>query len=141
MTGGADTSRIEKWLATYEQLWRTPGTARLAELFAEDATYQQSPYDSPVVGLTAISDMWEAERQGPDEVFSMSSSLVIAGAETAVVRVDVAYGDPSKQEYRDLWIVRFGPDGRARSFEEWPFWPDKGRTPSSAANSAAGSPR
>jgi hypothetical protein len=39
--------------------------------------------------------------------------------------VEVSYGDPVRQEYRDLWIVRFAGDGRCASFEEWPFWPEQ----------------
>jgi hypothetical protein len=40
-----------------------------------------------------------------------------------VARVAVDYGDPVTQSYRDLWVMRFGPDGRCAAFEEWPFWP------------------
>jgi hypothetical protein len=69
--------------------------------------------------------MWEAERDGPDEVFRMTSDVVAAGGDTAVVRVEVGYGDPVGQEFRDLWIVRFAGDGRCASFEEWPFWPEQ----------------
>ncbi len=45
--------------------------------------------------------------------------------DTAVARVEVEYGDPKPQEYRDLWLIRFADDGRCRSFEEWAFWPEK----------------
>jgi hypothetical protein len=45
----------------------------------------------------------------------------------AVVRLDVRYGEPVRQEYRDLWVLTFAADGRCRSFEEWPFWPGKPR--------------
>jgi hypothetical protein len=43
----------------------------------------------------------------------------------AVVRVEVRYGDPVSQEYRDLWVLRFADDGRVEDFEEWAYWPDK----------------
>ena len=55
----------------------------------------------------------------------MTSEVVAADGDTAVVRVGVSYGDPVRQEYRDLWIVRFAGDGRCTSFEEWPFWPEQ----------------
>lgn len=134
MTAEVDARSVEKWVAGYEQLWRTAGTARLKELFDEDATYQHSPYERPFIGLAAIAEMWDAERKGPDEIFSMTTSIVARQGETAVVRAEVSYGDPVEQEYRDLWIIRYSPDGRCRSFEEWPFWPDKGPTPSNSSD-------
>ncbi|GAA4615367.1 hypothetical protein GCM10023108_23730 [Saccharopolyspora hordei] len=111
------------WVDRYERAWRTPGVDVLAELFTPDATYQQAPYRQPVVGLPALARMWEAERTGPDERFAMTAAPVALEGDTAVVRVEVRYGDPVTQEYRDLWVVRFAADGRCRAFEEWPFWP------------------
>jgi hypothetical protein len=60
--------------------------------------------------------MWEDKRDGPDEVFHMTSEAVAVEGDTAVVRVEVRYGTPAGQEYRDLWIMRFAEDGRCSSF-------------------------
>jgi hypothetical protein len=67
--------------------------------------------------------MWDAERESPDELFTLSSHPLAVDGDLAVVRVDVAYGHPVTREYRDLWVIRFAPDGRCHAFEEWPFWP------------------
>jgi ketosteroid isomerase-like protein len=115
--------QVAEWLDAYERAWRTPGTDPLRELFTEDASYSQGPYEETRVGLDAIGRMWEAEREGPDEVFTMESEIVAVDGDTAVARVEVKYGDPVKQEYRDLWVMRFAGDGRCSSYEEWPFWP------------------
>jgi SnoaL-like domain len=119
-----DRDHVTRWVAGYEAAWRTAGTEALAGIFAVDARYQQSPYDEPVTGLPAIERMWEAERDGPGEAFEMTSEIVAADGDTAVVRVQVDYGNPVTQEWRDLWILRFGRDGLCESFEEWPFAPD-----------------
>lgn len=118
-----DRAVVNRWLARYEVAWRTPGTADLADLFTDDATYLQSPYEPPVVGLDAIKRMWEAEREGPDEVFTLATDVIAVDGATAVVRAEVHYGAPPVQEYRDLWVIRFTDDGRSAWFEEWPFWP------------------
>ena len=118
-----DRAVVGQWLAGYEAAWRAPGTESLATLFTTDATYLQSPYEQPVTGLDAIKRMWEEEREGPDEAFTLATDIVAVDGPTAVVRAEVSYGDPPHQEYRDLWIVRFASDGRAAWFEEWPFWP------------------
>lgn len=120
-----DRATFGAWIAAYERLWRTPGTAGLRELFTDDASYLHSPYEDPIVGLAAIERDWEGEREGPDEAFTMAAEIVAVDGDTAVAKVLVRYGDPVTQEYQDIWLVRFAEDGRARSYEEWPFWPDQ----------------
>jgi ketosteroid isomerase-like protein len=118
-----DRAMVSRWLAGYEAAWRAPGTEGLAAIFTDDARYLQSPYEEPVVGLDAIGEMWQRERDSPDEVFTLATEIVAVDGDTAVVRAEVRYGDPVHQEYRDLWVLRLGDEGRCSWFEEWPFWP------------------
>jgi hypothetical protein len=74
--------------------------------------------------------MWDRERKGPDEEFSLDSTIIAVEGDTAVVGLEVHYAGPPPQEYRDLWILEFDESGRCRSFEEWPFWPGRPRIPS-----------
>lgn len=123
--GFMDRRAVEDWVERYEQLWRTPSTNRLVELFDPAATYLPSPWARPLVGLDAIARFWEDERDGADEEFAMSSDVIAVDGDVAVVRVSVEYADPGADRWRDLWVLRFAADGRCRSFEEWPFAPDQ----------------
>lgn len=114
-----DDASVEAWIDGYERAWRTAGTAGLGALFTPDGTYLQGPYRTPVVGLAAIAEMWEAERDGPDEAFEMSRQVVAVDGDTAVARLRVRY--QRGREYQDLWIMRFDAEGRCRHFEEWPI--------------------
>lgn len=118
-----DRQSVEQWVAHYERLWRTAGTEQLSEIFAPDVSYLPSPWATPVQGLDALGRFWEAERDGPDERFTMSSEVVAVDGEAAVVRVFVTYEVPRGESWRDLWVLRFAEDGRCSSFEEWPFAP------------------
>ena len=118
-----DRALVSRWLAGYEAAWRSPGTAGLADLFTTDASYLPSPYEPPVTGLDAITRMWDAEREGPDEVFTLATDILAVDGPVAVVRAEVRYGDPLRQEYRDLWVIRLDDDARCSWFEEWPYWP------------------
>ena len=129
-----DRAIVRRWLAAYEAAWRAPDTQGLAALFTEDASYRQSPYQEPVVGLGAIRRMWDKERDGPDEVFTIATDVVAVDGPTAVVRAEVRYGDPLRQEYRDLWIMHVVDDGRCSRFEEWPFWPGQPRAAADQGN-------
>jgi hypothetical protein len=117
-----DADAVQGWVDRYERAWRTAGTELLDDLFDADATYQTAPFDPPHMGIGAIRVLWDAEREGPDEPFTMTSSVVAVTDPVAVVRLEVEYGR-SGQVFRDLWVLRFGPDGRCVAFEEWPFWP------------------
>jgi ketosteroid isomerase-like protein len=120
-----DRVQVSSWVAAYEACWRAPGPAGLTGIFTDDAVYLHTPYEEPVAGLAAIERMWDADRDGPDEVFTLSTSILAVDADTAVVRAEVRYGEPFRQEYRDLWVLRLADDGRCRWFEEWPYWPGR----------------
>jgi hypothetical protein len=139
-----DRAQLTEWLEGYERAWRTPGTDALAGLFAERASYSTAPYENLHRGLDAIARMWQAERAGPDEEFSMSSEIVAVEGNTGVARVEVHYRRPDEKEdrddrqrseYLDLWIVRLDDAGLCVEFEEWPFWP-----PDQRGAPAAGAP-
>jgi ketosteroid isomerase-like protein len=120
-----ERSDVRRWVDGYERAWRSAGTDRLGELFTDDATYLVSPWARPVEGLSAVRELWEAERDGPDDVFTMTSEVVAVEGDDAVVRVEVDYTGASPARWRDLWVLRFDGAGRCRSFEEWPFAPER----------------
>lgn len=120
-----DRDAVERWVAGYERAWRTHGTELLAELFTPDVSYLPSPWARPIVGLSRLGPWWAAERDGPDEPFTLASEVVAVDGDTAVVRIEVAYQHDDPSRWRDLWILRFDADGRCAEFEEWPFTPDQ----------------
>jgi hypothetical protein len=120
-----DRETVERWVAGYERAWRTPGTEPLAQLFSPEVSYLPSPWARPIVGLSDLGPWWEAERDGADEPFTIASEVVAVDGDTAVVRIEVGYQRDEPSRWRDLWILRFGTDGRCVGFEEWPFAPDQ----------------
>jgi hypothetical protein len=106
---------LERWIRAYEAAWRAPGT---------DATYLTHPFAEPVTGLAAIRGLWDAEREAGEE-FTMTWEVVAAEGDSGVARIEVRYHAPRGAWFRDLWIVRLGPDGRCHHFEEWPFAPGR----------------
>jgi hypothetical protein len=66
--------------------------------------------------------LWTIRDRG--ETFTIRTEPVAIEGRDAVVRLEVRYGKPLRQEYRDLWGLRFAADGRVEHFEEW-YWPGK----------------
>jgi hypothetical protein len=127
-----DRADLARWMQSYERAWRTAGTASLDQLFSAHATYRNAPFAEPVVGLEAIAAFWDAERDGPDEPFTLEWAPVAVEGNVGVARVEVAYGDPAVDVYRDLWIISLDADGRCDAFEEWPFFPGQPLTATDA---------
>jgi hypothetical protein len=122
------SDRFRAWITAYERAWRSAGTRALGQLFTADASYRAAPFDDPIIGLPAIERFWEDERDGPDEVFDLSSEIVAVQGDIGVARLEVVYPGPPRHTYRDLWIITLTEDGRCWAFEEWPFHPGQART-------------
>jgi hypothetical protein len=120
-----------QWVGDYERVWRDGDIAGVTRLFTEDARYRISPYAESKVGHAEIQAFWLDD----DKTFTVTAEPVAIEGRDAVVRLEVKYGDPVTQEYRDLWVMRFAEDGRVQDFEEWAYWPGKSH---SAEADAAG---
>jgi ketosteroid isomerase-like protein len=111
-----------RWVAEYERAWRSGDVSGVTGLFTEDVRYRTSPYAEPKVGRAEVRAFW-LDDEG--RTFSVTAEPIAVEGRDAVVRLEVRYGDPVPQDYRDLWVLRFAPDGRVEDFEEWAYWPDK----------------
>ena len=111
-----------RWGAEYERAWRDGDVSGVPRLFTESASYRVSPYAEPKVGHAEIQAFWLDDE---DTTFTVTAEPVAVDGRDAVVRLEVRYGEPTRQEYRDLWVLRFAPDGRVEDFEEWAYWPGK----------------
>jgi ketosteroid isomerase-like protein len=117
-----DRDGVLRWVDHYERAWRDGDLDAVEQLFTDDAAYLRSPYEPPNVGHAAIKAFWLDD---DDDVFTMEASVVAVEGDDAVVRLQVDYGDPVHQEYRDLWVLHFAADGRVDRYEEWPFFPGR----------------
>ena len=113
---------VMRWVEGYERAWRESDRLAVDTLFTEDAAYRLSAYEPSEIGLDAIKEFW-ADDAG--KTFVMDARVVAVDGDVAVVRVDVQYLTPTEREYRDVWLLRFAPDGRVADFEEWAYWPGK----------------
>ena len=128
-TGDVDREDVARWVSGYERAWRGGDAGAVATLFSEDAAYRASPYDASRIGHDAIAAFWLDDA---GRTFSMDARVVAVDGDVAVVRVDVRYETPTEQEYRDVWLLRFAPDGRVADFEEWAYWPGRAYTATEA---------
>ena len=72
---------FSRWLDAYGRAWVARDPAAAAELFAEEATYQETPFDEPMRGFYDLDGLWrdaprlevpevEAKTDAEEPVFS-----------------------------------------------------------------------
>jgi ketosteroid isomerase-like protein len=115
-----DEPGFQRWLDDYVAAWRSYDRDAIAALFVADAEYRYHPWDEPVVGRDAIVESWLEE---PDEEGSWSAEYrpwVVAGGDAVAVGVSryLGSGGAVEREYHNVFLCRFGEDGRCREFTE-----------------------
>jgi ketosteroid isomerase-like protein len=116
-----DLDGFRAWLEGYERAWRAYDAQAAGELFAQDALYYTSPFREPWRGRNEIMAKWTRD-EDVGEQFDFEFEPIAVMGDTGVARCRVVYrsADGSgAQDFSDIWVVRFGADGRADEFAEW----------------------
>jgi ketosteroid isomerase-like protein len=110
---------VRAWLMAYVEAWRTYDPAAIGALFTEDATYAYHPWDGEndlVRGRDAIVANWLEEQDKPGSWEAQYRPLMVEG-ERAVATGTTRYANG--KFYWNLFVLRFGGDGRCAEFVEW----------------------
>jgi uncharacterized protein (TIGR02246 family) len=120
-----DRKDVEGWIAAYRRAWETDSPDDVAALFTEDAVYSPFPWPRGArqwQGRDTIVSKWIG--RGDSKIgWRFDHRILAVEGDTAVIEGWTAYdrgeGEPWDEEYANVWLVRFAPDGRASEFAEW----------------------
>lgn len=118
-----DRAHVQAWLDAYVGAWQTYDAERIADLWTEDAVWL-TPFGVRAQGRAAITAEWLAEQHldapgGYDahyQPIAIDGDIVVTHGRTWFC--DPATGEP-RTDYDNIWVLRFGPDGRCAEFHEW----------------------
>ncbi|MBI5230619.1 MAG: nuclear transport factor 2 family protein [Coriobacteriales bacterium] len=112
---------IDQWMQRYIAAWRSDDPEAVAALFADDSRYRTAPHRPPVEGRDAIVEWWVD--QGDSKLdWTFEYEIVAVDGDVSIVQGRTHYpceGDQAAKTYRNLWVIEFASDGRAREFTEW----------------------
>jgi hypothetical protein len=116
-----DPGVFGRWLYAYGEAWETKDPEAAADLFAEDATYQETPFDEPMRGRAEIMEYWSGVTRSQDEV-RFSYEILAASAGESIAHWDayfvrLATGTPV--EIDGVLLAKLDADGRCTEFREW----------------------
>jgi uncharacterized protein (TIGR02246 family) len=111
-----------QWLDAYGRAWQEGDSAAIAELFAPEAAYHETPFDPPMIGREAIVAYWRegAELTQRDVTFRYTV-LAVTGDLGLNHWIAEFTRVPSGVKVRldGVMAVRFDADGRCVEFREW----------------------
>ncbi|MFC5930316.1 nuclear transport factor 2 family protein [Cryobacterium melibiosiphilum] len=111
-----DHRALAQWIAGYRRAWESNAPADIVALFTEDAEYRTEPYSEPWTGHAEILAEWLSAADEPGET-SFEWTTLVRDEHVAVVEATTVYARGPR--YRNLWVIRLAPDGRASAFTEW----------------------
>ena len=119
---------FQTWLDRYIDAWRSNDPRAIGELFSDDATYLWNPWDQPTRGRDAIVKAWTDDPDPPGSWEAAYEAVAVDG-DVAVARGRTRYLEShdgmAGRSYDNIFVCRFGPDGRCREFTEWFMEPRK----------------
>lgn len=117
-----DRAGVEAWLSAYGRAWETMDPDAAVELFTEDATYVETPFDGVMRGRPAIHDYW-AEIPDYHKDVSFGSEVLVVQGELAVAHwwVSLFRVKTAERTRSDgLFLLEFDEgSGLCRSLREW----------------------
>lgn len=116
MTENVNRETVGRWIDAYRRAWDSNEPDDIRALFTENAEYFTVPWEEPWRGQDRIVEGWLESRDEPGDTTFEWETVAVDGS-TAVVRAVTDYR--SERTYHNIWMIRFGADGRAEGFTEW----------------------
>jgi uncharacterized protein (TIGR02246 family) len=113
-----DRDAVRRWVDDYLRAWTTNDADHVAALFSEDARYFTLPTRPAVQGRDAIVKDWLERADTPGEWTARLEVIAVDG-QVAVVEGEVDYAGTDDDDFANLWVIKFGDDGRCVEFTEW----------------------
>jgi len=116
-----DEDDVQAWLDGYVRAWMSYDPEEVGALWSDDAVHSYGPFDEPVRGRDAIVASWLEDRDATGTYEARYEPLLVAG-DRAVANGRSRYfkEDGSlRDEYDNIFSLRFDGDGRCTEFREW----------------------
>jgi ketosteroid isomerase-like protein len=121
-----DTEQAQRWLDAYTHAWITYDSDEIGALFTDDAEYRWHPWDEGddvARGRAQIVAAWLENRDRAGTYRGAYHPLLVHDDQAITVGLSAYYTDETQttldRVYHNLWVLRFGEEGRCRSFTEW----------------------
>ena len=118
---GLTASKVDTWLKGYEEAWEKLDPEKAAQLFTENATYRDNPYETPHQGKEGVRKYWAtvtADQKDVDftyEVLSVTNNTGIAYWHSEFTSRSSGAGIILD----GIFVLEFNKNGLCESLKEW----------------------
>ena len=113
---------LRTWLDSYGSAWEERDPEAVIRLFAEDATYQETPFSQPMRGREAIRQYWskavvayQEQVRFAFEVLAITEVTAIAHWWASFVRIS----SKTRVSLDGVFLLTFDAAGLCRELREW----------------------
>lgn len=115
-------AKLEAWLSGYREAWEKRDAERAAQLFTENARYQEMPFEAPKSGRAGIREYWSGVTADQRDVEFRSEPLGVNG-NTGIAHWSAKFKQASTGmtvELDGVFVLDFDPKtGLCSSLREW----------------------
>lgn len=111
------SERLDDWMDGYVTAWASNDPEMITALFTADAVYDPQTAEGERHGIEEILEFW-LDRNDQEDNWDFEWLPLIENEELAVITGATTYLDPPLT-FRNLFVIRFAPDGRCHDFTEW----------------------
>jgi uncharacterized protein (TIGR02246 family) len=108
-----------EWLDQYRSAWIARDADAAGDLFTEDATYREQPFEEALVGRDAIRQYWSTVTRTQSAIELRYGTPLVAGNRVAVEWWANLLNDGSPVTLAGEFMLVFDESGRCRELREY----------------------
>ena len=123
---GVTAATVEAWLAKYEAAWEQRSPEQAAQLFTENATYQEMPFQDPFKGRAGIRKYW-TDVTADQRSIEFKSDVIAVQGNVGVAHWSASLNTAStgdKVQLDGVFVLTFDRSGLVSSLREWWHLPE-----------------
>ncbi len=126
-TAGADPSGeltvadLTTWLEAYGDAWESRDPDKAVDLFAENSSYQVTPYEQAHMGRDGVRNYWAGVTENQRNVRFESQVLSVSG-DSGIAHWSAHFSvepDGTRIGLDGIFVLEFDQNGKCRRLREW----------------------
>jgi hypothetical protein len=117
-----DQATLKDWLDGYKRAWEQTDATAAGNLFSENATYQEKPFDEPMRGREGVVNYWNQVAVGKQKNIDFGYKILGISGNTGFAEWWVDFDLVSADVHvrlAGIFVLEFDGSGLCTSLREW----------------------